>query len=110
MSKNKLIQMLLPCASWKNEGDNQLAKETLKNFLVELKKLKPCKYYEIVRYSHSSYLRELIKAKIALDQNLYQRVCNELVTLLHSHCYNDKKSNIQHRIYYNIIGLLEDGL
>ena len=106
----ELMQILLSSSSWNNNGDNELAKENLQKFLVKLKKVKPCKYYEVKRSSHLGYIRDLLKAKIALDNKLYQRACHELSDLLHNHCYNGEKNGFQRREYYNIIQLLEENL
>lgn len=100
----KLYSILDPYINWWNdEGEekNLEAKNALKEFYTELKKLKPSEKYERRDMLHMSYIFHLVKIKKALDERKYMRACNELISLIHYEPF------MQGRIYYNVLNLLE---
>lgn len=95
---------IYPYASWfndKGEEINQEAKQALYEFYENLLEYEPSKKYEIKRQLHLGYLIHLIEMKKAFKEEKYQRVCNELIDLLHY------QSVLQRRIYYNLLNILE---
>lgn len=110
--KSKLFKILDGYMNWFNEvndSENLKAKEKLVEFYTELKACKPSSYYELgmshVGAMHTSYLRYLLNIKVALEQKLYLRACNEIGSLI---AYSEPI--FQSRIYYNLIDLLENSL
>lgn len=100
---DKFYSILGPYDNWyNNEGEekNLEAKKALKDFYLELKKLKPYRRYE-KNMLHLSYIPYLVRIKKALDEKRYMRACNELISLMHYEPF------LQGRIYYNILKLLE---
>lgn len=92
-------------SSWFNkctEEQNFKAKEAIKVFYSEYKKCKPDnKYCAKMEMGHFSYLVYLLPLRQALMDELYQRACNELYSLLYYDYF------LQKRIIDNFLFLLE---
>ena len=102
-----LYSILKPYDHWMNdmgEQKNQEAKEALINFYKVLVRQAPAKEYEISPnvQLHFNYLHFFVRIKIALDNQLYMRTCNELISLIHY------ESLYQGRIYFNVLKILEE--
>lgn len=107
IKKTKLWDIIYPYANWfndKGEKINQEAKLALYEFYNELVKYKPSREYEKKPLWHMYYMRFLIDIKKAFDEKRYERVCNELISLMHHEPF------FQSGIYFNIIDLLEKEL
>lgn len=107
IKETKLWNIIYPYANWFNnngEERNQEAKLALYNFYDELLNCKPSREYEKRPLWHMYYMRFLIDIKKAFNKEKYERVCNELVSLMHYEPF------FQGGIYFNIIDLLEKEL
>lgn len=105
----RLFNILRPYESWFNndgKGKNKEAKKALYRFYEVLLEYKPSlKKYEKRNIGfHTSYLRSLIEIKKAIEEEKYQRACNELVSLMYYEPF------FQGRIYFNVLDLLEKKL
>lgn len=107
IKKTNLWNLIYPYDNWfNNRGEevNQKAKLALHAFYYELLKHSPSKEYERKRREHMSYMYYLVKIKKAIDEELYQRACNELISLMHYEPF------FQGGIYYNVLSLLKNEL
>lgn len=105
--KTKLWNIIYPYANWfNNRGEevNQEAKLALFEFHKELLKYEPSKEYERKHLEHMYYMRFLFEIKKAFNEEKYERVCNELISLMYY------ESFFQGRIYFNVIDLLKKEL
>ncbi|ABP68231.1 hypothetical protein Csac_2660 [Caldicellulosiruptor saccharolyticus DSM 8903] len=105
----KIISRLEPFDDWVNntsEEENLAARDALKEFLWQIKDLKPSSEYakSSITQLHTSYILHLIAIKKALVQKKYTRVCNEIITLL------NKEPFMQPRVLNNLINLLAEEL
>ena len=107
ISETKLWKIIYPYANWFNEDGeekNQEAKLALYDFYEELIEYMPSKNYERKELGHMYYMRFLVEVKKAFKEEKYQRVCNELISLMrYEHFF-------QARIYFNVFYLLEKEL
>lgn len=114
----KLSQIISPYDNWFDDGNkNEEAKKALTVFLEEFKKCKLSninvieqKYslylspdINVIEQNHFLYLSKL-RIKKALDDNLYCRACNEIITLLHFEPFTQK------RVQQDLINLLVEYL
>lgn len=107
INQTKLWHIIKPYDNWfndKGEEKNQEAKLALYDFYEELLKDRPSKKYERKNLGHMYYMGFLIKIKKAFKEEKYQRVCNELISLMYY------ESFFQGRIYFNVLDLLEKEL
>ena len=107
IGQTKLWNIIYPYDNWFNndgEDENEKAKLALYKFYNELLNYKPSKEYSNKEHYHFSYIRYLIEIKKAINEELYQRACNELISLMHYEPF------FQGRIYYNVLDLLRTEL
>jgi hypothetical protein len=100
-----LSNILKDHAHWSNEcteEKNMEAKKAIIKFYLEYRKCKPDeKYCCRIEMGHFSYLTHLLTARQALIEGFYQRVCNELYSLLYYDYF------LQKRIKENVLRLIE---
>lgn len=102
-----LEQIIKPVAAWFDDGsDNEQAELALKTFYNQLKRSNTDKFYisRNIYCEHFSYIRPLYAMKIAFDDKLYKRVCNELEDIVHF------EPVFQARIKNNLLRLINDYL
>ncbi len=96
-----LRQIIEPYGNWfDNKKDNVQALMALKSFIHELSNMKCDTSYAFTN-EHFSYAHYLVNIKTALDEELYSRACNEIISLLHHEVYC-----LQPRIKNNLLDLL----
>jgi hypothetical protein len=106
LKKYRLLENIIKEHSrWSNEcteEKNMEAKKAIVKFYHEYKKYKPDKKYCCrIEMGYFSYLTHLLPARQALIEGLYQRVCNELYSLLYYDYF------MQKRIKENVLRLIE---
>lgn len=105
--KKDLIALLKPYDHWANDCEdvkNDQAREALKKFYYDLKKIEPDKEYadKQAPSGRMVYIHYLINIRTALTEKKYERACNEIISLDHYDLL------FQGRYYYNLIDTLKE--
>ncbi|GEM_PF-3088274 len=85
------------------EETNLEAKRALEDYYRELRKSKinTIIYESGNKWSHTSYIQNLLRIRSAFEEKRYTRACNEILTITLT------QPIFQGRIYYNLLKLLE---
>lgn len=87
-----------------DEEKKTRAKDSLIEFLQQLKLFRPSIRYRVGRFSHLHYISFLWLVREYIKEGQYPYACNELVTLLAFYDIRDP------RIYHNVLDLLKNEL